>query len=87
MDPRLIYCGPFFIAAIFISIVALLTFRRRDDPGGREGSVKRIAVYPGTFDPVTNGHLDIVERGLRIFERSVDLTTGGETCNTIRNQC
>ncbi|HXK93062.1 MAG TPA: adenylyltransferase/cytidyltransferase family protein, partial [bacterium] len=22
-----------------------------------------IAVYPGTFDPVTNGHLDIIERG------------------------
>ena len=24
----------------------------------------RIAVYPGTFDPITNGHLDIIERGL-----------------------
>jgi len=29
--------------------------------------VKHIAVYPGTFDPVTNGHLDLVERSLRIF--------------------
>ena len=28
-----------------------------------------IAIYPGTFDPITNGHLDIVERGLRVFER------------------
>ncbi len=27
-----------------------------------------VAVYPGTFDPVTNGHLDIIERGLKIFE-------------------
>jgi pantetheine-phosphate adenylyltransferase len=26
------------------------------------------AVYPGTFDPVTYGHLDIIERGLQIFE-------------------
>ena len=29
--------------------------------------MRRIAVYAGTFDPVTNGHLDLVERGLRIF--------------------
>lgn len=29
--------------------------------------MKHIAVYPGTFDPVTNGHIDLVERSLRIF--------------------
>ncbi|MFA5073473.1 MAG: pantetheine-phosphate adenylyltransferase [Nitrospirota bacterium] len=29
--------------------------------------LKHIAVYPGTFDPATNGHLDLVERSLRIF--------------------
>ncbi len=28
---------------------------------------KAIAVYPGTFDPITNGHLDIIERALEIF--------------------
>jgi pantetheine-phosphate adenylyltransferase len=33
--------------------------------------VKRIAVYPGTFDPVTNGHLDLVDRGRRHFDRLV----------------
>ncbi|MEJ2083178.1 MAG: pantetheine-phosphate adenylyltransferase [Acidobacteriota bacterium] len=26
------------------------------------------ALYPGTFDPVTNGHLDIIERGCRLFD-------------------
>jgi pantetheine-phosphate adenylyltransferase len=31
----------------------------------------RIAVYPGTFDPVTCGHQDIVERSLRVFDRVV----------------
>jgi len=31
----------------------------------------RIAVYPGTFDPVTNGHLDLAERGRRHFDRLV----------------
>jgi pantetheine-phosphate adenylyltransferase len=31
----------------------------------------RIAVYPGTFDPVTNGHLDIVSRAARQFDRLI----------------
>jgi pantetheine-phosphate adenylyltransferase len=30
-----------------------------------------VAVYPGTFDPITNGHVDIVERSLKIFGRLV----------------
>ena len=30
-----------------------------------------IAVYPGTFDPITNGHLDILERALALFDRLV----------------
>jgi pantetheine-phosphate adenylyltransferase len=29
----------------------------------------RIAVYPGTFDPLTNGHLDIIRRATRLFDR------------------
>jgi pantetheine-phosphate adenylyltransferase len=32
---------------------------------------EKIAVYPGSFDPVTNGHIDLVERGLRIFDRVI----------------
>jgi pantetheine-phosphate adenylyltransferase len=31
----------------------------------------RIAVYPGTFDPITNGHVDLVERAAPLFERLV----------------
>ena len=31
----------------------------------------KIAVYPGTFDPITNGHIDIVNRGLRIFDKII----------------
>ena len=30
-----------------------------------------IVVYPGTFDPITNGHLDIVQRAARLFDRIV----------------
>ncbi|GAB2714700.1 pantetheine-phosphate adenylyltransferase [Halomonas garicola] len=29
------------------------------------------AVYPGTFDPITHGHFDIIERGARLFDRVV----------------
>ena len=29
----------------------------------------KIAVYPGSFDPMTNGHVDLVRRGCRIFDR------------------
>lgn len=31
----------------------------------------RIAVYPGTFDPITNGHVDLVERAAPLFERLI----------------
>ncbi len=33
--------------------------------------MKRIAIYPGSFDPVTNGHLDILERGLKLFDKII----------------
>jgi pantetheine-phosphate adenylyltransferase len=32
---------------------------------------KKIAVYPGSFDPITFGHLDIINRGLRIFDEVI----------------
>ena len=38
-----------------------------------------LAVYPGSFDPITNGHADIVRRGLKVFDRivvAVAATTG-----------
>ena len=34
-------------------------------------SASRIAVYPGTFDPITNGHVDLVERAAPLFERLI----------------
>ncbi len=30
-----------------------------------------IAVYPGSFDPITNGHLDLIQRGLKIFDHII----------------
>jgi pantetheine-phosphate adenylyltransferase len=32
---------------------------------------KVIAIYPGSFDPLTNGHLDLIERGSKIFDRLI----------------
>jgi len=29
---------------------------------------KHIGVYPGTFDPITKGHLDVIERGIKLFD-------------------
>ena len=31
----------------------------------------RTAIYPGTFDPITNGHLDVIERALKLFDRVI----------------
>lgn len=31
----------------------------------------KIAVFPGTFDPLTNGHLDVIDRGHRLFDRLI----------------
>ncbi len=36
-----------------------------------ENERTRIAVYPGSFDPLTNGHVDIILRGARIFDKIV----------------
>ena len=33
--------------------------------------MSRIAFYPGSFDPITNGHVGIVRRGLRLFDRVI----------------
>ena len=37
----------------------------------RSEPVANVAIYPGSFDPLTNGHIDIVERGLKTFDRVV----------------
>jgi pantetheine-phosphate adenylyltransferase len=32
---------------------------------------ENIAIYPGSFDPVTNGHIDMINRGLKLFDRLI----------------
>jgi pantetheine-phosphate adenylyltransferase len=45
-----------------------------DQTASREGgsmSKPRVGVYPGTFDPITNGHMDIIVRAARVVDRLV----------------
>ena len=42
-------------------------------------------IYPGTFDPVTNGHFDIVERASKMFEEVTICVYSGSMKNVIFN--
>ncbi len=33
--------------------------------------MNRVAIYPASFDPITNGHLDVIDRSLRLFDRLI----------------
>jgi pantetheine-phosphate adenylyltransferase len=46
-------------------IINLLTNLQNDEP------TMNIVVYPGTFDPITNGHIDLVERAARMFDHII----------------
>src|SRR5580704_9572099 len=44
---------------------------RRGSGRAREVAMPRIALYPGSFDPVTNGHLDVVRHGVTLCDRLI----------------
>lgn len=43
--------------------------------------MRKIGVYPGTFDPITYGHIDVVERSLKIFDKVIIAVSGFERKN------
>jgi pantetheine-phosphate adenylyltransferase len=38
---------------------------------GEDKSMGKVAIYPGSFDPITYGHIDIIERGIEIFDKVI----------------
>ena len=45
----------------------------------------KIAIYPGTFDPVTNGHIDIINRACKIFDKIIVAVADNKDKNTMFN--
>jgi pantetheine-phosphate adenylyltransferase len=45
--------------------------------------MEKITVYPGTFDPITNGHIDLIRRGSRLFDRIIVLVAERKEKNTL----
>jgi pantetheine-phosphate adenylyltransferase len=41
------------------------------DAAEKGATMEKLAVYPGSFDPITNGHLDLLDRALKIFDRVI----------------
>ena len=39
----------------------------------------KFCIYPGTFDPVTNGHLDVIERAIKIFDKVIVAVAASES--------
>lgn len=44
---------------------------------------RKIAVYPGSFDPITYGHIDIIKRGLRVFDSVIVAVARNSTKNAL----
>ena len=47
--------------------------------------MKKVAVYPGTFDPITYGHIDVIKKSLKLFERIVIAVSDGANKNYLFN--
>ena len=47
--------------------------------------MKKVAVYPGTFDPITYGHIDVIKKSLKLFERIVIAVSDGSNKNYLFN--
>jgi pantetheine-phosphate adenylyltransferase len=47
--------------------------------------MKKVAVYPGTFDPITFGHIDVINKALRLFDKVVVAASEGTNKNYLFN--
>jgi pantetheine-phosphate adenylyltransferase len=60
--------GPCSAAPVFATIVTISPESESRLPREHRGVT---AIYPGSFDPITNGHLDLIQRGSRLFDRLI----------------
>jgi pantetheine-phosphate adenylyltransferase len=47
--------------------------------------MKKVAVYPGTFDPITFGHIDVIKKALKLFDKVVVAVSDGANKNYLFN--
>ena len=40
--------------------------------------MSKVAIYPGTFDPITFGHIDVIKKSLQLFEKVIVAVSDGE---------
>ena len=47
--------------------------------------MKKVAIYPGTFDPITYGHIDVIKKGLKLFDEIVVAVSNVDNKNYLFN--
>jgi len=47
--------------------------------------MKKVAIYPGTFDPITFGHIDVIKKALKLFDKVIVAASGGANKNYLFN--
>ena len=47
--------------------------------------MNKIAIYPGTFDPITFGHIDLIKKGLKLFDKIIVAISDGENKDYLFN--
>ena len=47
--------------------------------------MKKVAIYPGTFDPITYGHIDVIKKALKLFDNLVVAVSDGSNKNYLFN--
>ncbi len=48
--------------------------------------MNKVAIYPGTFDPITFGHIDLIKKGLKLFDKIIVAISNGENKDYLFNQ-